>query len=271
MGTAHVIASNPEPWDSVAIPPWTRANEGTKTPGGQPAVFRSHTHAWIALRLVFLADVAGQSPAEVAGRAELYRQRFERYRQHLDDMRSIVALMDDDLSAAAQRWNSIDQPAANAAFTTVICEQEWSPKINLATMALKHFGLGPAASVPTEKRDRRIAARDHRAAWQASPGGICRSCGNPTISQNQHDRLRKIMRSHPDLFDLTPSYVQSSGKLAPLWSSRLLIAAKGVADHIHPWSCGGRTAPENLANVCAGCNYSRNDAPIEPVRIAAYS
>ena len=271
MGMANNVANSPDPWTSAAIPPWTRAAAGATTPGGRPAVFRSHTHAWIALRLVYLADVVGQTPEEITQRTELYRLHLERYGQHLDDMRAIAKLIDGDLPAAAQRWNSIDQHAANAAFTAMICEQEFSPKINLATMALKHFGLGPVASVPIDKRDRKISARDHQAAWNASPGGVCRSCGSPTISQSQHDRLRKIMSSRPDLFDLAPSYQQSSDKSAPLWSSRLLIAAKGVADHIDPWSRGGRTAPANLANVCAGCNYSRNDAPIELVRIAAYS
>ena len=100
---------------------------------------------------------------------------------------------------------------------------------------------------------------------------MCQSCGTVTISQHQHDELRKKLRAHPDRSDLTPTYVQHNGNVTPLWSNRVLIAAKGVADHVNAWSQGGRTAHDNLANVCAGCNYSRSDSSLDSVGIARYS
>ena len=57
---------------------------------------------------------------------------------------------------------------------------------------------------------------------------------------------------------------------APLWSRRILIAAKGVADHIVPWSHGGPSHIDNLVNVCAACNYSRGTVLHDTVRAAAY-
>lgn len=271
MASPSGTVDNIDPWASAVIPAWTRADDGTRTPCGEPAIFRSSTHAWIALRLVYLAEVIGQSDAEIRVRAVSYRQQFDRYRQHLDDMRVITALIVDDLPAAGERWNGIDQRAANAAFTTMLCEQEAFPAVNIATLAYRHFGLGFASPVPVDRRDRRITPRDHEDAWAVSANGNCKSCGNPTISPREHKKLRQVMRANPDLFDLKPTYVQRSGAIAPLWSSRLLIAAKGVADHIEPWSRGGRTAPDNLANVCAACNYSRNDVSLDILRVAAYT
>ena len=98
-----------------------------------------------------------------------------------------------------------------------------------------------------------------------------------TVADAQNERVRPLLnrlevagRANADLFDLEPSYTQTNGKEAPIWSSRVLIAAKGVADHIVPWSHTGRTHPANLANVCAGCNYSRSDTSLDTVRVAAY-
>ena len=68
-----------EPFTSGAIPDWTRAGENARTPAGLPAVFRSSSHAWMALRLVYLADVAHIPPHEVALKTQYYRWAWERY------------------------------------------------------------------------------------------------------------------------------------------------------------------------------------------------
>ena len=259
-----------EPWTSTFIPDWTRASDGTTTPGGLQAVFRSSMHAWIALRLVYLGAVAERPPHEVAERATRYQHAYQLYEQHGRNMQAVVVNLD-DLPTAAALWNSIDQVAVNDAYTTLICEREPFPKNNLATVALAHFGLGPPASAEADGRDRKSNAKDNEAAWQDSPGGLCRSCGTPTISQNQHDRLRTLLAAHQDLFDTSPTYRQKSGAEAPLWSERILNAAKGVADHIVAWSALGRTTNDNLANVCPGCNYSRNNSDLDTVRVAAFT
>ncbi|MEQ1873947.1 MAG: HNH endonuclease [Ilumatobacteraceae bacterium] len=259
------------PWDSTAIPSWTRAVDGARTPSGAPPVFRSTTHAWIALRLVYLADVAHLPPEEVAAATARYLHAWDTYVHLLEEIRRISAQADEDIRVAAAQWNSIDQVAANDAVTAMQCEREPYPTWNLATVALRHFGLGPAPSISMEERDRKLSPLDNQAAWNASLGGRCRSCGVVTISQGQHDRLRKVLRTHPTLFDLTPSYPQKSGTVAPLWSSRLLIASKGVADHVSPWSSGGRTSADNMANLCAACNYSRSNTSLDVTRVAAYS
>lgn len=255
-------------WSSSAIPDWTRAAAGTLTPSGAPAVFRSNSHAWCAIRLAYLADVANVSADDVAKREQRYRAAYDRLALHGAQMQQLVALVDEDLAAAGLLWSSIGQREVDAAFTTIMGEREPFPRVNLATVAMRYYGLDALGQVAKELRESRAA--DNDAAW-TSAGGRCRSCGAATISEGQYGRLRKILAANPDVFDLLPTYRQVSGKEAPLWSARVLIAAKGVADHVVPWSLGGASTSDNLANVCASCNYSRGDTSLDVVRVAAYS
>ncbi|MEQ8436535.1 MAG: HNH endonuclease signature motif containing protein [Ilumatobacter fluminis] len=219
---------------------------------------------------MYLAEVLSLPRVELAKLNERYELAWERYVKHCTTIREIDAALDKDGAAAVELWNSIDQPAANEAFTTVIGEREPSPKVNLATMACRHFGLDAVAG-PAEGRDRKLRASDNNRAWDVAPNGLCRGCGTPTISHRRYDRLRKLIATGEFGFDTSPNYVQANGKEAPLWSSRTLIAAKGVADHVQPWSQGGSTTDDNLANVCAGCNYSRSDTSLDVVRVTAYT
>ena len=251
------------------IPEWTRCAPGALTPGGLPAVFASSAHAWFALRLVYLADVAGEDAATVRARGALYAKQWARFVRHGDEMVALASAVDvGDLGTAAALWAAVDQREVDNAFTTTICEREPYPRTGLAVIACRSFGLDQQNLVPRELRDPKRAP-DNQAAWDAG-GGRCQSCGTATISQRQYRRLRTTLRIRPDLFDLTPMYSQASGRGAPLWSNRVLIAAKGVADHVVAWSQGGRTEPANLANVCAGCNYSRGDTSLDVVGVAAY-
>jgi len=225
----------------------------------------------MALRVAYLAEVAGTSAAEVKETENRYHRSWQRFARHGAVMQSLAALINTNLEAASALWNAIDQPAVDAAFSTVICEREPFPRVNLATLAQRHFGLDPVRPDRTDPLDRKLNSVDNEAAWALSLGGACRSCATPTISQRQHDRIKRTLRANPDVFDLTPSYRQTNSRDAPLWSNRILIASKGVADHVVPWSHGGRTSPDNLANVCAACNYSRSNTSLDDVLIAAYT
>lgn len=259
------------PWSSTGIPAWTRAPDGAVTPSGSPAVFRSSPHAWFALRLLYLAEVA-EAPADVlAQHEERYRRSWDRFVRHGAEMQRLAAVIDYDLAAAAALWKAINQPEVDAAFSIVICEREPFPKTSMATLALRHYGLRAATSVAKGQRDRKLTKTDNETAWQRSVDGVCQGCGTSTISQRQYDRIRRVLAAHPEVFDLTPAYAQTNGRDAPLWSNRILIAAKGVADHIVPWSHGGPTSSDNLANVCAACNYSRSNTSLDAVRVAAYT
>lgn len=54
------------------------------------------------------------------------------------------------------------------------------------------------------------------------------------------------------------------------FTGRALIAGKGVADHVVPWSHGGRTVSENLDNrVRRACGRSRSASSLNILRAAA--
>ena len=253
----------------MAIPDWTRCAAGELTPSGSPAVFRSSAHAWFALRLVYLADVADIDPPKVAETEQLYAQRWQRFVQHGHDMVALAAAIGvGDLDRATAVWATVEQREVDHAFSTTICEREPYPKRMLQMVAHRHFGFGNVAAVAHELRDP-LRKADNQTVWEAA-GGVCQSCRTVTISQRQYKALRITMPAHPDLFDLALVYTQTNRKVAPLWSNRVLIAAKGVADHIVPWSQGGRTTADNLANACAGCNYSRNDSSLDVIGVARY-
>ena len=265
------------PWSSSAIPEWTRAPLGAATPAGDPAVFRSSPHAWFALRLAYLADVAGVDAQELSETTQRYEQAWQRYVRHGADMQQLASLIDHDVEAAASFWNSLDQCEIDAAFSAAICEREPFPRgstarkpVNLATRVQRHYGLRSTPPLVDTPRDRKLRKSDNQLAWDAAAGGRCKGCDTPTISQRQYDRLMKLMAANHDRFDLSPTYPQHNGVRAPLWSRRILIAAKGVADHIVPWSHGGPSHIDNLANVCAACNYSRGTVLHDTVRAAAY-
>lgn len=265
----------PPPWESAHVPGWTRAPEGSLTSDGQPATFRSSTHAWFAIRLVYLAEVAGLDEEVVLATRGKYERAWNRYVRHGHDMQRLVALASGPLEIAADLWNGLKQAEIDEAFSTAICEREPHPadghgrRINLASVAERCYGLRQDHPPLGRPRDRKLRKSDSQAAWEAAEGGRCLACDTPTISQLQYDALRKVLRSGSHLFDLTPTYRQRNGVEAPLWSQRVLIAAKGVADHVIPWSHGGRTSAENLANVCAACNYSRGDGLLHAFRVAA--
>jgi hypothetical protein len=218
---------------------------------------------------VYLADIVGEDAATIQATEALYAQRRARFLRHGDEMVALAAAVDaDDRDTARTLWAAIDQREVDDAFTTMICEREPYPNTGLATIACRYFGLHQHDVVPRERRDPKRAP-DNQAVWDAA-GGRCQSCGAATVSQRQNRRLRSLLRSNPEAFDLAPEYIQANGRAAPLWSNRVLIAAKGVADHIDAWSHGGRTEPANLANVCAACNYSRGDTSLDRVRVATY-
>lgn len=261
-----------------SIPEWTAAPAGASTPGGRPALFRSSAHAWFGLRLVFLRDVAGLGPDDWAKKSVSYRRAWKRYVHHGWNMQQLVAMLDADIDVAARFWNTIEQEDVDTAFSAALCERErldraagFGPKVLLATHVARHYRLGGAATAERHARNRPLSAADNESAWRAAAGGLCRSCGTPTISQRQYKRLRTTIRDHADLFDTAPTYTQTNGVQASLWSGRVLIAAKGVADHVVPRSLGGKTGAANLMNVCAACNYSRSNVPLDALGVMSYS
>jgi hypothetical protein len=256
------------------IPSEFRARPGQTTPNGGPALFRSNAHASMAIRLLFMAaNPADYTSAELQARRDRYLRAWRAYVAHAQHMQTIVALYEQgDLDEAAREWNLIEQPSLDKAFRVVLGErEEHRAGVSLARSAWRHFGLLDTATpvVGAAGRDRPVRASDNDAAWARSPGGVCRGCGTATISHTQRTRLHRTFKKRPDLFRIDVPYSQYNKVPALLWP-QITIAAKGVAEHVVARSHGGPTAPTNLTNVCAGCNYTRGNNSMDAAGIAAY-
>lgn len=267
---SHAAIANSDAVEALIPKDWL-ADPGRTTPAGDPATYRSSIHALMALRLRYRCDVMHETQAELAAARDRYQTSWERFNQNGFDMQEIVRLVGEgDVDGAAALWNTLDQHAVDGAYRCVIGEREQVPEggVNLMTHVWREYDLEPAV-VADELRDRELRDSDSEEAWQRSVHGRCNGCGTPTISTEQRRRLHVLMESASSAFDLTPVYRQHSGAEATLWKS-ITIAAKGVADHIVPWSLGGRTDPSNLTNACSGCNYSRQHATLDSMGVQAY-
>lgn len=246
-----------------------RALPGQLTPDGRPALFRSSPHALMAMRMLYLEQVEQAGDISLEERSLRYRHGWARFVQNCHDMRAVVEMLEmGDTAGAAARWNALDQVEANRAFRIVLGEREFAGARTLATAAWRHFGL-TRSPVARDQRDRALRPADHDGAWSRSPGGVCRGCGTPTISHAQRKTLHSALKDAQFGFDTTKTYVQHHGKIGTLWE-QLTIAARGVAEHVVPWSQGGPTSVANLTNACAGCNYARSDISLDEAGIAAY-
>jgi hypothetical protein len=138
---------------------------------------------------------------------------------------------------------------------------------NLSSLALDVY----LPSSPFEKvaPDRPLNDTDRNDAWDRA-GGLCVSCNTPTTRTSQHKKLFRVFRANSDLFDLTPTYINTLKNEVPLWSARTLIAAKGSPDHVIAASRGGVTTPQNLANTCSACQFARGNWTLDDLSIPAY-
>jgi HNH endonuclease len=89
------------------------------------------------------------------------------------------------------------------------------------------------------------------------------------VKPSERTQLHRTMQDSADFFDIAQTRVQGDGRAGGLYPV-VTIAAKGVAEHVIPWSQGGRTGPSNLTNCCAGCNYTRLDASLDAMSVATY-
>lgn len=265
---------NPSPSTEWETPLSWRAKPDQRTPDGSPAIYRSNVHALMGLRLRYMAEVLEETENKLEAAEARYQAAWERFLQHGKDMQGIVAAVErQDIDSAAKAWNEIDQVEVDKAFRIILGERETVPGKgkSLATLACNYFGITSSGdkSIPKNERDRPLRPSDNNAAWDRATDGRCNGCGAPTISHSQRLLLHREMKAHPNKFDLTPTYSQHNGVIAPLWP-QVTIAAKGVAEHVEAWSTGGLTDPSNLTNCCSGCNYARNDTSMDALGSAAY-
>lgn len=255
------------------IPDEWRAPNDALTPGGRLAQFRSAAHAVMAVRIHYLNTHPRIDAEPVRNVTERYENAWEHFIAHCHNVVTVAEHVDsDNIAAAADAWNHIDQPGIDDAFAIVMGQREphIAPngrRVNLSTLACEVYL--PSSAAEKKPLDRRLNDKDRNEAWDRAKGR-CVSCGVPTTRTSQHQRLFRVFRAHSDLFDLTPTYINTNGDERPLWSERILIAAKGSPDHVIAASRGGLTSPENLANTCSACQFARGNWTLDDLSVPAY-
>lgn len=229
----------------------------------------------MAIRVLLLENTSPHPIYTAEGRVARYTEAWDTYVEHGERMQSVVQLLErGDLHASADAWRRVDQKKVDCAYRAVIGErEEYREGMSLLQQARKHFGLLPPPPIPGDApvvRDRRIRPSDSNEAWGRSTAGLCTGCGTTTISHSQRAKLHAAFRRHGDLFGPFPTRDQRNGAKVACWP-QVTIAAKGVAEHINPWSQGGATNAGNLTNACAACNYSRGDTSMDLAGVAAYA
>ena len=264
------LAIDATDWD---IPMEWRAPHGAVTPDGHAAQFRSAAHALMAARIQYLRCNPELATEEIDDVVARYQNAWTVLTNYCQDVVAVVAHVENrDLFAAASRWNSVCQPAVNDAYTVVLGEAEPVTGPNGREANLSHVAseaLLPNSPVIKGAPDRALTDKDRNDAWDRAEG-ICLSCGTVTTRTSQHQKLRRIFRSNTGGFNLTPTYVNTKMVEMPLWSERILIAAKGSPDHVIAASRGGLTTADNLANVCAACQFARSNRTHDDLSIPIY-
>lgn len=127
-------------------------------------------------------------------------------------MRTIVSLLDQDLSAAAAVWYGIDRHPANCAFTMLLCEREKSPRFgqmsyspcSRGTECSLEYASGHSASFPMVP-NRCLVLLHQSSAWAglASPATYLRShrTARPLLRQQRRETVRSEADGYPRSID----------------------------------------------------------------------
>ena len=213
-------------WD---IPQEWRSLHGALTPSGQNAQFRSPIHAVMAVRIHFLNCHPSINDEPVGEVIDRYLNAWTLFCRHADTIVAVDELVDDNIYVAADLWNRIEQVAVDAVYRILGGEREPRGRVNLSTAARNLYlpDSKTDLSVPREHRDRVLIGSDHAAAWDRARGH-CVACGAATIRESRYQHIRRTLADHPNLFDLAPTYTQTSGRRATLWRDPVLLMVKGV-------------------------------------------
>lgn len=87
-------------------------------------------------------------------------------------------------------------------------------------------------------------------------GYTCQYCGIRVIPKEVFTAYSKLVGA--DYFRATGTNSQRHG---------IVLAFRANADHVVPWTHGGRTIPENLVTCCWSCNYGKSGYTLEEIGI----
>ena len=108
--------------------------------------------------------------------------------------------------------------------------------------------------LPRAERDRRTSATTELTVFRRD-GWRCRFCGIQVVGPKARARLTALLP------DAAPWGAADRQKHAAL------LGLVAVADHVVPWSRGGRSEAANLVTACGACNYGRNNWTLDEVGV----
>lgn len=114
----------------------------------------------------------------------------------------------------------------------------------------RHFGLPkPAVTVPLdpiESPDRFAKEVFKRDNYR------CRYCGQRLVPKDVLAAFGKVVGE--DVFRISGKNLEIHG---------VVLAFRAIADHVLPWTLGGRTDKANLVSACWSCNYGKSSYTLE--------
>lgn len=109
-------------------------------------------------------------------------------------------------------------------------------------------------AVPTAQRDQLRSPQRFAKAVFARDGYRCRYCGVRLVPAEVLKAFGRAVGS--DTFATAGTNLQRHG---------VALAFRAIADHVTPWTRGGRTDMENLVSACWSCNYGKADFTVDQI------
>ena len=133
----------------------------------------------------------------------------------------------------------------------IVCSDDlriWYVEHGLTSGSFRRRHLGcPQTEVATSLRDpKRCPSRSINELVFKRDGYHCRYCTRRVIPKEVLEAFSKVVGV--DAFCTTGTDLQRHGAA---------LAFRAIADHVVPWSFGGRTDPDNLVTACWPCNFGK--------------
>lgn len=109
-------------------------------------------------------------------------------------------------------------------------------------------------AVPIADRDLLRSPQRFAKAVFARDGYRCRYCGVRLVPAEVLKGFGRAVGS--DTFATAGTNLQRHG---------VALAFRAIADHVTPWTRGGRTDMENLVSACWSCNYGKADFTVDQI------
>jgi 5-methylcytosine-specific restriction endonuclease McrA len=122
-------------------------------------------------------------------------------------------------------------------------------------------GIPEPHKIPEGDRDRKLGDPDGTLPRQvyARDSYRCRYCGLDLFAIPAFKRFQRNVG--PEVFPISKTHRNKD-------SAGACLVFRPVADHVEPWSRGGRTDLDNLVTACWPCNFGKMEYTVEELGIS---